>query len=319
MKSNRNSSSTLLASYCILVDNIDLVSTFFSQVFEGIPHETFQTPIRYTTIHFSGTEAVLLVQKGSCSASQLASFSQSATRQVFLINEDPLKIQRLAVQADGQVSEACNENEDGDNFCIFEGPESITFNIFDPIRGNKIRIHEMVLNAALGDEDREGDQNQNSQSQSSSPSPSPAFTTVKKKKKPTPPPIPTLDSTILSNCSRNYVPCPANSRKPIPFETEFFKGTALLVVKNKPPDAHFNSFFETNKFVQYSTRSNDNMRVCKYMCVILSLSLFLSFLLFLFSFFLGEPSRFRFRENSSVCQLESFIVVLRARIRWSWA
>lgn len=50
--------------------------------------------------------------------------------------------------------------------------------------------------------------------------------------------------SILSNGpKKEYVPCPANSREPTPFETELFKGIALLVVRTKPEDKHFDAFF----------------------------------------------------------------------------
>jgi hypothetical protein len=55
--------------------------------------------------------------------------------------------------------------------------------------------------------------------------------------------IPSLKSEILSDMSRTFLPCPPNSREPIPFETEFFKGHALLLIRTSPVDPQFQSFF----------------------------------------------------------------------------
>jgi hypothetical protein len=53
----------------------------------------------------------------------------------------------------------------------------------------------------------------------------------------------TLKLEILSDNSQTWVPAQPNSREPIPFETEFFKGHAMLVVRTNPVDPLFQSFF----------------------------------------------------------------------------
>lgn len=56
-------------------------------------------------------------------------------------------------------------------------------------------------------------------------------------------PVRTLKLEILSENSSSFVVASPNSREPIPFETEFFKGTAMLVVRTNPVDPNFQSFF----------------------------------------------------------------------------
>eukprot|EP01031_Cornospumella_fuschlensis_P034759 gene34759-42090_t len=58
------------------------------------------------------------------------------------------------------------------------------------------------------------------------------------------PPIRTLKVELLSNNSESYVPCIPNARDPTPFETEFFKGIAMIIIRTKPIDPRFREFFE---------------------------------------------------------------------------
>lgn len=61
---------------------------------------------------------------------------------------------------------------------------------------------------------------------------------------PTPdPPIRTLKVEILTNNSNSYATLIPNAREPTPFETEFFKGVAMLIIRTKPVDPFFHQFF----------------------------------------------------------------------------
>lgn len=57
------------------------------------------------------------------------------------------------------------------------------------------------------------------------------------------PPITTLKVDILSENSTKYIPCIPNGREATPFETEFFKGTATIVIRTAPVDEFFKKFF----------------------------------------------------------------------------
>lgn len=61
------------------------------------------------------------------------------------------------------------------------------------------------------------------------------------------PPIRTLKVELLSHNSTKYVPCIPNAREATPFETEFFKGVAMIVIRTKPIDEHFHDFFHGRK------------------------------------------------------------------------
>jgi len=62
------------------------------------------------------------------------------------------------------------------------------------------------------------------------------------------PEIPTVDVKIMTNKSRRgWTPCPPNSRIPVPFETDLFKGTMLLIVRTDPIDKIYEDFFDTKK------------------------------------------------------------------------
>ena len=57
------------------------------------------------------------------------------------------------------------------------------------------------------------------------------------------PPIRTLKVELLSHNSSKYVPVIPNGREPTPFETEFFKGIAQIVIRTAPIDKNFECFF----------------------------------------------------------------------------
>lgn len=57
------------------------------------------------------------------------------------------------------------------------------------------------------------------------------------------PPIRTLKVELLTENSTKFIPCIPNSREPTPFETEFFKGHAMIIIRTNPMDMHFENFF----------------------------------------------------------------------------
>lgn len=62
--------------------------------------------------------------------------------------------------------------------------------------------------------------------------------------------IPTMEVSVLSNNSKNYVPCPPNSREAVPFDTEIFKGSAILICRTTPEDPHYKGFFSGKRFFE---------------------------------------------------------------------
>lgn len=60
-----------------------------------------------------------------------------------------------------------------------------------------------------------------------------------------PPVMNTLKAELLNNGKFNTIL--PNAREPAPFETEFFKGVSMLVVRTAPIDSHYSIFFEGKK------------------------------------------------------------------------
>lgn len=57
------------------------------------------------------------------------------------------------------------------------------------------------------------------------------------------PPIRTLKVELLSENSTKFIPMVPNAREPTPFETEFFKGIAMIVIRTAPIDKNFECYF----------------------------------------------------------------------------
>lgn len=110
------------------------------------------------------------------------------------------------------------------------------------------------------------------------------------------PVVPSLKVEVLSENSSSFVICPPNSRQPIPFETEIFKGVVLIILRTEPLDQHYSSFFVENKFVD----------------------VYFVFPLKFFIYFVGKCLRFKYRENLSACHKGSFTAVLKPPTRWNW-
>ena len=60
-----------------------------------------------------------------------------------------------------------------------------------------------------------------------------------------PPVMNTLKVELLTN--GKYQSLTPNAREPMPFETDFFKGVSMLVVRTAPIDSHYAIFFEGKK------------------------------------------------------------------------
>lgn len=61
-----------------------------------------------------------------------------------------------------------------------------------------------------------------------------------------PPPnlIKNIRASILTNNSNTYINLVPNSRVPTEFETEFFKGKVLLILKTNPVDKFYEHIFQ---------------------------------------------------------------------------
>ena len=227
----------ILPSLCLLVDDIDRIIGFIIQVFE-VPHPFVASkPANHCILEISTDNVILIVQKSSInpSHSSYSGSDRTFSKQIFLSVKDPAKIEKLATQAGGQVTES-NVDESGRSFIVFEGPENILFHVLSHDRRKD--VYSYILNSLANSDQPDDDRDVRSRE-----SPPPRRNTARAIPKNPAPHIPTLDVSILSNLSKNYVPCPPNSRQPIPIETEFFKGIALLVLRTDPLDVHYSSYF----------------------------------------------------------------------------
>jgi hypothetical protein len=271
--SNSALGARLLASGCLLVDNIDVVTSFITQVFfdgsstagsagsgsgagTGTATSSVEIvvhPVRHSVIRIEQSEEaiIVLIARSSCNSAQLSYFKEVASsRQLFVAVKDPLKVQKRAISAGAQIGDYCNDDS-GAVFCTFEGPEDITFTVMNKIKSKRQCLHELIMTMSCNQQDEDGLISPTSSYHGGRPPPPPnmASPRTKKMKPRYVNRIPTLEVSILSNGPRKeYVPCPANNREPIPFETELFKGIALLVVRTKPvEDPLFDSYFNGPK------------------------------------------------------------------------
>jgi predicted enzyme related to lactoylglutathione lyase len=258
MSTHNNSEARVLSTGCLLVDNIDAVSSFFSQVFEGSSCEQFNSPVRHTVVRIEQSDdaTMLLVSKPSCNPGQLSYFKDlSTSRQLYLVVKDPQKVQKNAVNAGAQIGDNCND-DNGSIYCSFDGPEEISFTVMNKIKSKTQYVHEMIIAMCATQQLEDEVTSPTSTLSNNAGKPLHQANIVSSPmrggKKGVPPKpvirVPSLDVSILSNGSRKeYVPCPANAREPVPFETEIFKGVALLVVRTKPEDPKYDCFFNGPK------------------------------------------------------------------------
>lgn len=272
---------SLLGSQVLLVDDIAGVGNFlacaFSCSFELISHPL---PV-HAIVKLSAQASLILVQRGGIDSALLATLGLLSVNQIFLTVRDAREVQKLATQAGANVT-VSNIGDDGvapleGSLCVFEGPERIVFHVITTGSGSiSERGHEYIMSAIhaqanIDDEDdgvidrvlqehismrtlsptvAAGGGSSSSSSSSSGGSGGGSrgggsgsgggedAVTVR---------IPTLDVSILSENSSRFVPCPPNSREVIPFETEFFKGVALLLIRTEQVDEKYQDFFPKSR------------------------------------------------------------------------
>lgn len=236
--------SQLLPAGVLLVNNIETVLSFVSQIFDGTKVENITKPFTYSTVVVSDSCKLLLINKKSCNSQQLTYLLTLATHHISISTSKSVdEIQKHSIQAGGRVLE-CKDS----SYCLFEGPEGITFFVTNKnSNGNpKINFHDVIISTL-------SNSSVNSSISSSVEMSGAAATTSKHKKIPLLPSvartIPTLEAQLLSG--KQYVPIIPNSLEPTPFDMGVFKGHAMLVVRTAPIDPKFAPFFEGKRLVCY--------------------------------------------------------------------
>eukprot|EP01041_Mallomonas_annulata_P006775 gene6775-13729_t len=226
--------SKLLSCALIVVDELDEMCIFLRSIFDTTEHTVIPHPCKYAVQAVSNESTVVIVQRIGCDDAILASFSTIAVRRIFVAVRDLHKAQTRATQAGGQVIES-NVDDNGGSVCIIEGPEGIIIHIITHEGIKQQSVHEIIMDAMHPKNDPDDADSDDFSTET------PISNTIRNPR----PIIHTLDVSLVSNThSRGYVPAPPNNRKPIPFETDIFKGSALLLVRTNPIDMHYRSFFE---------------------------------------------------------------------------
>ena len=235
----------------LLVDNIEEVQGFLSTLLQTKENEEIlqSKGVKYITFTLQNNNKIALMDRTSCANEQqlniitkLSSQTIKLTLQdIFDKNIDKLK--NLITTNNYKII------ENNDNIIIFEGIEKITFIILltEPSTSNN---NTSILDYIL------------SYTTTASP-------TKRIKQKAIPKQIstmPTLEAAILTNNGNNHVIFSPNSKEPIPFETESFIGTAMLVVRTDPIDPLFRAFFEGRRLVYYSIVNMTIAVLCMHTC-----------------------------------------------------
>lgn len=225
--SSNDSSPAFLSCSLIICVNIDLVRKFFETLFE-IPHgQTKETPCRYVALQLSSQATVVLVESASLDEEMKAAFASASVRQLFLHDRGIKIVQARALQMGALITQSA----DGHGESVVEGPEGILIHVIGPGMPGKPASDTIIKSILDRLEER---------SAGSLPSAVKAPTAR--------PRLRTVDVCVQSDYHPlGITPCPANNILPTPFETELFKGTAMMMVRTDPLDDNFRKFFDNGK------------------------------------------------------------------------
>jgi hypothetical protein len=243
--------------YVIVNEDIDEIGLFFSKVFGTAKVVVNAKPLKHGIITFLSPNSevlsyLVLFQRSSIPLPLVDMIESLSTRQIVLFVKDPITTQELATQHGAQVTES---NIDYDNTtanqlqtkssCTLEGPNRIIINVQSYQHCKVMKCHEVIINAIqsrLPDNDASDDVLISSENrQPLAEQENLVISKPPRNNSPNRVYFPTLKVDHLSK--GEFIPCPANPKYPIPFETDLFKGVALLAVRTNPIDPMFKSFF----------------------------------------------------------------------------
>lgn len=186
----------------ILVDNIEDASKFFQIMFES-PVIQMMSPFQYSYQKISEKSTLTLVDVALCDEKMIAALSLVAVRRIFVLDD--------LAKYPSRINALGKSVKDGQTSYVIEGPEHIVVHL----SSNKTHTspHELLINSfkSITIESECDDNNQlTSQINARRMSMSHAR-----------PIIHTLEVSLQDKNSINgLIPCPPNSRKAIPFETD---------------------------------------------------------------------------------------------------
>ena len=226
--------ASVFGTQVVLVDDVEGAGRLISAILGCEPVTILEKPVTYGIL-----PGIVLVKRGGLDSSELAAF-------------DTMSVTRLFINTPTTIDETIRVIEDaGSNLRVFErsqdmvvveGPEKIAMHVVHLGKKDVVTtlmgkcMVESLISAFGGENDGEGhDEKLGS----------------RRKRKLV---IPTLDVSILSDNSKNFVPMPPNGVKEFPFETEFFKGTAVLAVLHETMDPKFEIFYPEGKKRQFEVQ-----------------------------------------------------------------
>lgn len=153
----------------------------------------------------SSVSYLILIDSSSCDEKILNKLSLCSVRCIFLYVDNLQEIMLKAIGCGGQVTESKIDSEGNKSTCTIEGPEGIILYV-STIPKNGQPPNEWIVSTIASS--RTEDEDEETRAKIATPRlnfhPRPI--------------IHTLDVSLLSKSG--FVPCPPNSRKPTPFETD---------------------------------------------------------------------------------------------------
>lgn len=220
----------------LLVDDIAKVVRFLQDSFETSPPVDLeeQFPFQGVSLTIEGGGSFLVVPRRSLSKKALSVLRcLNHTRYISIQTDDVEGAKQRLIEVGGAdlIEVAGGERRFESASVLLGGPEDLYIHVTGSDAGDEGNLlhgsfmSEVLQHAGLSMRKKE----------------------KKKPKEPdlNPRPLfPSLDVRVKSNRSKTqWTACPPNSRKAIPFETDLFKGTTLILLRTDPVDATYSDFF----------------------------------------------------------------------------
>jgi predicted enzyme related to lactoylglutathione lyase len=208
----------------IVVNNPQSTSNFFQSLF-NCPFTSHASPCSHHIQKISNMASLILIDSSLCDEDILEKFAVTAVRSIYIYVENCNEMMLRAIGCGGQVIESKIDVEHDYGTCTIEGPEGILIYVSSAPRNGFTQqspTEWLMSKVALTNEDQDRPEPAKIPSQRMSFHPRPI--------------IHTLDVSLLSK--NGFIPCPPNSRKPTPFETDVsssFGSTHTLCLCDSPP------------------------------------------------------------------------------------
>jgi hypothetical protein len=231
----------LLPCSLIICVNLDQVISFFEALFASpenrVKAKHTQAACHYASLQLSPHASVVLVESGSCDEEMKAAFSSMGcfVRQLFIHDRNSREIQARALKLGILSTESSLVDV---HMCVVEGPEGICVHILEgDLSQGDMTVPGLIMKTLLDRlEGQDADKEMGGRSKRTG------------NRAPRVPGIRTVDVALQSDYHPlGKAPCPANNRNAVPFETELFKGIAMIAVRTDPIDPLFKNFFEGTK------------------------------------------------------------------------